>query len=503
MNVAIKSKVLQPALRSACAAICAFLFLSSLAQAAPQQLGLHLSPCTQGHSKVAAQCGTFGVYEDRGARSGRILELQVVVLRAKHPSHRAIAQIAGGPGEGTVFFAPLIADRVFGKEVFALRDKYDVLFVDNRGMGGSNPFKCDFTPDASPGEYFKQLFPDRAVTACRARTVTTHGFGLYNTNNAVDDLDDVRAALGIPKLVLNGGSYGTFFSLVYVRRHPEHVESAVLSGVVAPHFWALPGAPAGAQTAMDDLKIKCKHDALCDAHFPRFAEHFDALVLRFDRGPIVVPVLNAATKRVERVALSKEVFVDHLRQVLYDPGSASSVPFIIERAYYKDYAPLAQVLNVVSRALGSQLDMGALLSYSCGDEMPFIDDAGLQKEAAHSFAGDLRVRAERRACSLWNVPAMPASFNDIVHSNVPVLMINGSDDPATPPRYAGLALRYLPNGRQVLVQGAGHAPDTPCTSALIEQFVRASSAKGLDLNKCRAALTLPRFDLSLKGWPKL
>ncbi|GAC1359358.1 MAG: alpha/beta fold hydrolase [Vulcanimicrobiaceae bacterium] len=383
-----------------------------------------------------------------------------------------------------------------------MRGGYDLLFVDNRGMGASNPFKCDFTPDAAPADYFKQLFPDGAVAACRAHSAATHAFALYNTNNAVDDLDDVRAALGIPKIVLDGGSYGTFFSMVYLRRHSENVESAVLSGVVAPHFWALPGAPAGAQTALDDLASKCKHDASCKKHFPKFAQHFAALMQRFDQGSIVVPVVNAATKHAENVQLSKEVFVDHFRQLLYNPGSASAMPFVIERAYHKDYAPLAQVINVLARGLGADLDMGAFLSYSCADEMPFIDARELQQESHHSFAADLRVRAEQHACAMWNVPAMPATFNDIVQSNAPILMISGSDDPATPPRFGEMALRYLSAGREVLVKGAGHAPQTPCTSGLIIQFVRANSAKGLDLSKCWAAFELPRFDLSLAGWPK-
>jgi pimeloyl-ACP methyl ester carboxylesterase len=94
---------------------------------------------------------------------------------------------------------------------------------------------------------------------------------------------------------------------------------------------------------------------------------------------------------------------------------------------------------------------------------------------------------------------MPASFNDPVRSEAPVLMISGSDDPATPPRYAEAAAKYLPNAKIALVQGAGHAPDTPCVDALIVQFVRAGSAKGLDVNKCSAAFTVPKFATSIKG----
>ena len=464
-------------------------------------LGLHLTPCVQGHAKIPAECGSFGVYEDRAAGSGRIISLQLVVLKAKHPAHRAIALIAGGPGQSAVAAAPFIADGRFAKELSALRDGYDVLFVDNRGMGGSNSFACDFAPPAQPGVYFRQLWPDALVSACRKKSAATSNPNLYETNDAVDDLDDVRAALGYPRLVLDGSSYGTLFSFVYMRRHPDRVESAVLDAAFAPHFQPLPGAPAGAQAALNDLIAKCRRDAVCRSHFPAFAQHFDALVRRFDRGPLSVPVRNAATKRTEMVLLSKEVFVDRLRQVLYDPENAASVPFVVERAYHADYAPLGRVVNVVSLGLAHALDWGAFLSYTCADETPFISEDHVKAEAAHSFARDLRLRAQQKACSIWHVPAAPPNFNDIVRSAAPILIVSGSDDPATPPRYAAQALPYLPNAKRVLVRGAGHATETSCTGRLIVQFVRARSAKGLDVSRCSAAFTVPHFDTSLAGWP--
>ncbi len=481
--------------------LCVSLFLPPAAHAESSDLGLHLTPCVQGRAKVAAECGTFGVYEDRAARSGRIISLRVIVLTAKHPTHGAIASIAGGPGQSAVLGAPFIADGTFARELSTLRDHYDILFVDSRGMGGSHPFGCNLAPFAHPGSYFRQLWPDALLTACRAKSAATSDASLYNTNNSVDDLDDVRATLGYPRLVLDGGSYGTFFALIYMRRHPRQVESAVLDGVDAPHFQPLPGAPIGAQTALNDLIAKCRRDAVCNAHFPDFARHFDAVVRRFDRGSISVRVKNAATKRFETVFLSKEVFVDRLRQVLYVPQNAASVPYVIERAYHGDYGPLGQVVNVVSLGMAGALDWGAFLSYSCAEWTPFVSQAEVKAEAARSFAGDLRVRAQQHACSIWRVPPMPSRFDDVVRSDAPVLIVTGSDDPTTPPRSAAEALPYLPNAKQVVVRGAGHATETPCTDRVTVRFVRARSVKGLDVSQCSAAFTVPRFDTSLAGWP--
>ncbi len=179
-----------------------------------------------------------------------------------------------------------------------------------------------------------------------------------------------------------------------------------------------------------------------------------------------------------------------------------SVPYVIERAYHQDYRPLGQMIEVVAQELSHAVNMGANLSYTCADEIPFITADQVHSAAAHSFAGDLRIRAQQRACKIWNVPAMPAEFNDPVQTKVAVLMISASDDPATPPRYGEQALRYLPNGKEILVKGAGHATETPCTDRLVMQFVRARSANALKVLQCTGAFKLPPFDTSMKGWPQ-
>jgi pimeloyl-ACP methyl ester carboxylesterase len=483
--------------------ICLALVIATSATraATPSQLGLHLTPCTQGQSKAPAACGTYGVYENRAARSGRVIDLAVIVLRAKHESHRAIAVIAGGPGESATPFAEYIMDGYFGKELVALRDRYDLLFVDDRGVGNSNPFSCDFAPAGDPKTYFLKLWPEQLLSACRAKIAATHDPSFYNTNNTVDDLNDVRAALGYPKMVLDGGSYGTFFSLVYVWRHPSSVESVILDGVSAPHFQPLPGSPDGAQQALDELIAACKHDATCHTHFPDFAQQFSVVLHRLDNSTLSVPVLNPATKHLETVQLSKEVFVDAIRHALYAPQGSAYIPYVIDRAVRLDYAPLGQMVTTVTQGIDQGLDLGANLSYSCADWVPFIDPKQEANAAAHSFTGDLRIREQQHACSVWNVPAMPSSFDDPVRSNAPVLMISSSNDPGTPPRYGEAALRYLPNAREVLVKGGGHAADTPCTERLIVEFVRAGSAKGLDVSQCTAAYAMPPFATSMKGWP--
>jgi pimeloyl-ACP methyl ester carboxylesterase len=464
-------------------------------------LGLHLAPCTAGKAKAPARCGTFGVYENRRASAGRVISLRVVVLPAAHPNGRAIFWNPGGPGASAVDFAGLIAEGGIAKDLAQLRDRYDVVLLDNRGIGGPHAQQCDLAPAAHPEKYFNQVWPDGLLAACRARLAQNADLSLYSSSLAADDLDNLRAALGYRKIVLSGASYGTYFDLVYVRQHPERVESAVLDGVAPPHLLIIPlEDAAGAQLAMNGVIAGCKADRHCNDTFPQLAQHFASLVQRFDRGPIPMRIRNLSTKELQSVRLSKEVFAERLRQMLYDPFAASYVPFIVERAYRHDYLPLGTMVQTVTLGLGSLVEAGANLSVTCAEDIPFITEAAVERTSALSFEGDARVRAQQRACRIWHVRPVPASFNQTVRSAAPVLMISGSEDPTSPAIFSAQQLAYLPNGRRVLVKGAGHVTELPCTDKLKVAFVSAHSARGLNLASCTAAFHRPPFKTSLAGF---
>ncbi|HTU83856.1 MAG TPA: alpha/beta hydrolase [Candidatus Acidoferrales bacterium] len=453
---------------------------------------LKTAPCRVGQSRAAAICGTLTVYENRAAGGGRTIDIYFIDIKAKHPSHRAIVFNPGGPGASATELAPDFADNATG--AFA-RDTYDILLVDNRGTGKSAPQQCDFAPEAHPELYFSQMWPATRVRACRARLAAQADLSLYTTSMAADDLNDVRAALGYPRLVLYGGSYGTMFYLDYVRRHPETVESVVLEGVAPPHFYVIPLPMArGAQTAVDQLERACSQDPTCSAHFPRFADRFAAVVRRFDAGPVTLSVRNPVTRRIQTVQLTKEIFAETVRHELYFPSGSAYMPVTIERAYHGDYTPLAEMVGQMALFFANVVANGLDLSVSCSEDIPFITEADVAAYSAGTFEGDVRVRAQQRACKIWDVAPAPAAFQEPVHSDAPTLMISGSDDPASPPEYGRQALAYLPNGRQMIVPGASHDSDLPpCVDTIVVRFIRARSAAGLDLNHCAARYERPSF----------
>src|SRR5436190_1826227 len=74
--------------------------------------------------------------------------------------------------------------------------------------------------------------PVAAVSACAAQLGARRAF--YTSRDSADDMEAVRQSIGVDRISLFGGSYGTYTALTYARRYPQHVESLILDSPVAP-----------------------------------------------------------------------------------------------------------------------------------------------------------------------------------------------------------------------------------------------------------------------------
>ncbi len=181
----------------------------------PDVSALRLAPCVVGRSKTPARCGTFDVYENRAAHSGRVIALRILVVPARRESGHAIAFVPGGPGQSAVDLArrsPTARSRK-SSPCFATA----TICCSSTAAGWARRIASAATSRraAHPSAYFAQLWPDALVGACRAKTSATHDRAWYVTNAAVDDLDDVRAALHYPedrvgRRVRTGRSFRSF-----------------------------------------------------------------------------------------------------------------------------------------------------------------------------------------------------------------------------------------------------------------------------------------------------
>ncbi|HEX4440087.1 MAG TPA: alpha/beta fold hydrolase [Thermoanaerobaculia bacterium] len=440
-----------------------------------------LAPCDVPGLPGKARCGTYEVWENREARSGRRIPLKVVVVPATGPDRASdpFTFFHGGPGAAATDVAPDLA-HAYAK----ILERRDILLVDQRGTGGSHPLNCEiFQPPGGLQAALGAFFPLEAVRQCRATLEKDADLELYTTSIAMDDIDDVRAALGYDRLNILGGSYGTRAAQVYMRRHPEHVRTVILEGVV-PMDDKLPlHIPPGAERALRGVLGECAQDAACHAAFPRLEEESRAVWATLARGPVTARVLNPNTGEPVDVSLSRDLGAEGVRYMLYSSSASGEVPAVLHQAFLGDYTAMAERAITGRVQIVASGSIGMYLSATCAEDVPWIDPKEAARLAAGTFIGDYRYVQQRAACGLWPRGNIPKGFLEPVDTPVPVLLLSGMWDPATPPSDAEKVARHLPKKLNVVVPHGAHGFDglegAECVTNLEIEFVGRGSLEGL------------------------
>ncbi len=430
-----------------------------------------------------AKCGTLEVYEDRAARKGRKINLNIVVLPATSAQREPdpLFYFAGGPGSAATEDAPGIA-QIFAK----IREHRDLVFVDQRGTGGSNPLNCDFYNANDLQSYLGYFFPLEDIRKCRTQLEPKADLKLYTTTIAMDDIDDARAALGYDRINLFGGSYGTRAALTYLKRHPQHVRAAILQGVSPANQLMPRDFPQHTERALQGVLSECVADQQCNSAFPNVKAEAQTVLAQLIKGPVEVEVQKPRSSERVKVKLSRDLAAETIRYMLYSPVAASRIPLMIHLAAQGNFAPMTRAaleyrVNLV--ATGSN---GMYLSVTCAEDLPWIKPGEGERIAANTFLGDYRLRQQREACELWPRATIERDYSQPLRSDVPVLILTGEWDPVTPPLYGEATAKALKNSLHIVVphgaHGLGGLEGIDCIDRIINEFVESGTTKDIDTN---------------------
>jgi pimeloyl-ACP methyl ester carboxylesterase len=455
-----------------------------------------LVPCLAANGALQALCGTVDVYENRASRSGRKIALNVMILPtvSNTPAADAIFGFAGGPGQAATTAIPLASF------IAPLRQERDVVLIDQRGTGKSNPLRCPFDPK-DVRRVLERPEAIEQLSSCRAELEKVADLTQYNTANSSDDADEVRAALGYDRVNVVGGSYGSLAALDYLRRHEAHVRAVAIEGIVPPDY-RLPLLFAKTiQGSLEHLFADCAADATCHKDFPGLKSEFDSIVKRLDRAPAQFDVQDGVSGTPLGITLSRGAFVTSLRPLLYQPGIVSQLPYILDRAYRGDWSGYASYALLMGRALEGDIARGMAFSVVCQESSPFISEQDIRTETSGTYLGDYDLRIYQKRCGVWPKARAAGDFPSPIRSAVPTLLIAGDEDPATPTWTARHAAEGLQNSLVVGIPYGTHATSAACIDRMIVQFIGAASTAGLD-TACVKQIRNPPF-LSLEQVARL
>ena len=341
-----------------------------------------------------ALCGTYEVFENRAARAGRKIPLHLVVLPAAGPDRLPdpFVYFAGGPGEPSVPWGFFWTHQLAG-----LRSKRDVLLIDLRGTGRSGELTCpELRGEQSVQGFLDDFLPVAKVHACRDRLKKEVDLAWYTTDAAVDDVEEVRTALGYGPINLMGSSYGTRAVLTYLRRHPRSVRTATMHGVLPPDVQFLLTMPRNAQGALDGLIAECEGDPACRGAFPKLREEMAAVLHRATTDPVRVELTDPETGQTQELRLTRTAVAQTLRYMLYAPIDAVRVPLEVHLAAQGDWKPLALSARF-NGSMGGSAE-GLYQSVTCAEDVAPLRDGEIAAAAAGTFLGDFRIRRQKAAC---------------------------------------------------------------------------------------------------------
>jgi pimeloyl-ACP methyl ester carboxylesterase len=465
-----------------------------LATAPAAQAQLELRSCKQ------VQCGRVAVPLDRSGATAGSVSLYVERQRARRrPAVGVTMLLAGGPGQpATGAYNDRSADP-YG-EFRALTPRNDVVAFDGRGTGRSGLLRC-------PGLERANLIDAGAeAAACAQRLGPKRGF--YRTTDSVDDMEAVRAALGVDKLTLIGVSYGTFLAQAYAARYPTHVERVLLDSVLDVSGWD----PFYLDTFAAVPRVL---RAVCRGSCPDFTDDpvndLGALVTRLQRGKLRGKVTLANGHRRAYGLTRQELLFTLVAGDLDELGRAQ-FPGAVLSALGGDTAPILRLKRhaVYTESAGSarEFSSGEYAANTC-EEIPFpwprfspvasrygpIAVAVDQFPESAFYPFDRATTAGNdfmRMCRRWP-EASPAPYASPAAGSlpdVPVLMLSGEVDLRTPNETARSAAADWPHAQLLVVPNTGHsvltADLTSCTSRAVRNFFRGRAVAAT----CRRGLPL-------------
>jgi pimeloyl-ACP methyl ester carboxylesterase len=445
-----------------------------------------------------ARCGSIERPWEPGNPAAGTVTVGFAFVPARDHSKPALGTVVpheGGPGYSTTGTAASYAE-MYGP----LLDRRNLLLVDQRGTGRSEPIDCPALQDLK-GDYAPAAAACGAALGARADD--------YSTALSADDLAAVVAALGLGPVDVYGDSYGTFFAQVYAGRHPEQVRSVVLDSAY-PTYGEEAWYPTQGPAMRDSFALVCQRTPACRDTGRPFLLSLEKMLAEVRTKPWRATAYDADGRRM-RVTVDGAGLVAVAFGATYTPAFYRELTAALRSGLSGDRRPL---LRLVAEATGGDTDAGPVRAYSegldaavaCHDYPQLYDMTAPPAVRQQQYAAALDARSlsdpdtygpftvHDYAESVWQTldwctqwPSAPASNpagppvpSGGHYSDVPVLVLSGELDSITTPAEGDLVAAQFPNARHVIVANSFHVTavgDTDdCAVRIVRSFVTSPAA---------------------------
>lgn len=417
-------------------------------------------------------------------RAGSGANLVISALRlpstAANPGN-PIVFLMGGPGIPGSAMVPIPP---YFSLFQRLRENADVIVVDQRGIGNSVPvLDCPITT-ALPEDLFENTA--RLVSAIRDRVSAcaaewrAKGYDpvAFNTLESADDIDDIRRALGAPKIDLLAFSYGTRLALAYVHRHGRTAGRVVLQGVNGPGL--VVKRPAAVNRKLERISAILARDSLWSHERDLLAAARKARA-RLDVAPAIVTITDRRSGQPMTLRVGRAGFDAMAALSLDDPR----LPALIVSTADGDN----RLLTIFAENGWNGLNAGTAglmaRAVNCAADRPRERWQTATAESETAAFGALIDNAflTDEFCAAVGHVGPTVEFDRTLRTEIPFLMLTGTLDATNPTENARDVARFLPNAIVLDIENARHEALTiSAVQDLVVDFFRGSDVRGRSLS---------------------
>jgi len=436
-----------------------------------------LKECNSNDLDSTLLCGTFPVFENRQTNTGRKINLNIIVIRSikKNPSKSPIFFFDGGPGAAATNAASYFADSLNN-----FRAERDIVLIDVRGTGDSNPLHCrqlQFKENLE--QQFTEMYPIQNVKDCYDSLSKLADLTQYTTTNMAIDVEEVKNWLGYKKINLFGLSFGGRLAQVYMKMYPASVESSVLWSPTTTYSKMPLYHAQYAESSINKLFEDCKNDSLCNLTFPKVKEEFRDLKEKGNRMSFKYEY-KSKNGELKVITMPWYSFHSKIRSLMYTPYGMRQIPFIIHQSYIGNWQPFIDLFPSES-FYNDFIAEGLYLCVTCAEDVPYITKQESDSITVGTFMGDYRIKQQKNACEHWSRGIIPDDFFEPLNSSIPTLVFSGYFDPVTPPSMAEQIVQTLPNSFLISIKTMSHTSDglsnEECFNKIIIDFLNMPEIK--------------------------
>lgn len=433
------------------------------------------------------ECGSLTVPLDYEDPAGKTIKIALIRLLAAKPEDRfgSLLLNPGGPGGSGIEYVKA-ATMV---TTSAVRDVYDLVGFDPRGVGQSEPVNCltqqeadellasDATVDSDMEEAEIISAATDFGAKCEARDPEIARN--IDTVSVAKDVDILRAVLGDERLNWLGKSYGTYIGAIYAELFPGRVGRMVLDGAVDPNLDLIGltrEQAQGFEVALDRYIANCVANGDCPlgTTTTKAKAKFNELRALAKKSPF--PTDDAKRD------LNESLFLNGVLLGLYQTSYGwDSLTVALQGMVEGDGEPMLALVDLFTNRIDGKFQdnsLDALSAVNCLDfpVRPTLDEV-------ESLVQELKMSApvfgewiawSALSCTYWPFPA-PHDRVVKAEGTAQVLVIGTKYDPATPVQWATGLSRAITNSVLVTFNGDGHTaylePGATCVNRIVDAYL--------------------------------